>query len=65
MTWRHGPPFRIVGRTPSAVSAGVVEGLLDEGWRDTFLVMPGERDAQFPRRILSRRSLCAEPGAPG
>jgi FtsP/CotA-like multicopper oxidase with cupredoxin domain len=43
----HGPAFRIVDR---AVAPGweesvatVREGLVDEGWRDTVLLMPGER----------------------
>lgn len=43
----HGVQFRVVGRQvlPGHMSGWqeVSEGYLDEGWKDTVLVMPGER----------------------
>lgn len=43
----HGLQFRVIGRSVAAASSrqqGTVKaGLLDEGWKDTVLVMPGER----------------------
>lgn len=43
----HGPQFRILGRAvqPAFASArdSVAGGYVDEGWKDTVLVMPGER----------------------
>lgn len=43
----HGVQFRIINRhvQPSAMAAwrSVSEGHVDEGWKDTVLVMPGER----------------------
>jgi FtsP/CotA-like multicopper oxidase with cupredoxin domain len=42
----HGRPFRILSREPAAGAAGspsVREGLLDDGWLDTVLVLPNER----------------------
>lgn len=43
----HGLQFRVIGRSVSRKFAGayatVKAGLLDEGWKDTVLVMPGER----------------------
>ncbi|MBU6502816.1 MAG: multicopper oxidase domain-containing protein [Burkholderiales bacterium] len=43
----HGLQFRVIGRSVGAASSrqqGTVKaGLLDEGWKDTVLVMPGER----------------------
>jgi FtsP/CotA-like multicopper oxidase with cupredoxin domain len=41
----HGRPFRILGRTPPPGDTGdaaVREGLVDDGWHDTVLVLPGE-----------------------
>ena len=38
----HGLQFRILGRFGNA-HASVKDGLVDEGWKDTVLVMPGER----------------------
>jgi FtsP/CotA-like multicopper oxidase with cupredoxin domain len=43
----HGPAFRVVQRTLAPgwqrTTAGISAGLVDEGWRDTVLLMPGER----------------------
>ncbi len=43
----HGRQFRVLSRAPvsgtSAGSSSVREGLLDEGWTDTVLILPGER----------------------
>ena len=43
----HGLQFRVIGRSVSRRFAGdydtVKAGLVDEGWKDTVLVMPGER----------------------
>ena len=43
----HGLQFRVLGRSVSdkfaAEYATVKAGLVDEGWKDTVLVMPGER----------------------
>ncbi|BCN39582.1 bilirubin oxidase [Alicycliphilus denitrificans] len=43
----HGLQFRVIGRSVAAAFSrqqGTVKaGLLDEGWKDTVLVMPGER----------------------
>ncbi|MDQ6680477.1 MAG: multicopper oxidase domain-containing protein [Pseudomonadota bacterium] len=43
----HGLQFRVLGRTTSGRSAssydGVKAGLVDDGFKDTVLVMPGER----------------------
>jgi FtsP/CotA-like multicopper oxidase with cupredoxin domain len=42
----HGPQFRVLGRQRAAGSPSegqaVREGLSDEGWKDTVLVLPGE-----------------------
>lgn len=38
----HGLQFRILGRFGDAYDS-VKDGLVDEGWKDTVLVMPGER----------------------
>jgi FtsP/CotA-like multicopper oxidase with cupredoxin domain len=42
----HGPQFRVLGRQrrPDAGQerTAVSEGLADDGWKDTVLVMPGE-----------------------
>ena len=43
----HGQQFQIISRTIGAEEAGnyatVKEGLIDAGWKDTVLVMPGEK----------------------
>ena len=45
----HGLQFRVVSRIPPANSTQranwetVKDGYVDEGWKDTVLVMPGER----------------------
>ncbi len=43
----HGSPFQIAERTVSpayqAQYDSVKDGLVDSGWKDTFLIMPGER----------------------
>jgi len=43
----HGLQFRVLGRSVSSKFAAEYEtvkaGLVDEGWKDTVLVMPGER----------------------
>ena len=43
----HGLQFRVIGRSVSRQFAddydSVKAGLVDEGWKDTVLVMPGER----------------------
>lgn len=43
----HGLQFRVIGRSVSSRFARSYEtvkaGLVDEGWKDTVLVMPGER----------------------
>jgi FtsP/CotA-like multicopper oxidase with cupredoxin domain len=37
----HGPQFRVVSRSGGAANA-LREGVVDAGWRDTVLVLPGE-----------------------
>jgi FtsP/CotA-like multicopper oxidase with cupredoxin domain len=43
----HGLQFRVIARSMSSQYAGqynsVKAGLVDEGWKDTVMVMPGER----------------------
>ncbi len=43
----HGLQFRVIGRSIAGRSSGAYRtidaGLVDEGWKDTVLVMPGER----------------------
>lgn len=43
----HGPQYRVLARTVDRAFrpawAALSEGLTDEGWKDTFLMMPGER----------------------
>lgn len=43
----HGPQYRVlerqVDRALRPAWAALSEGLIDEGWKDTFLMMPGER----------------------
>ena len=38
----HGPQFRILGRTGGDPGNTLREGLVDAGWTDTVLVLPGE-----------------------
>jgi FtsP/CotA-like multicopper oxidase with cupredoxin domain len=52
----HGGQFQIVARTlvagSRAPASTVNDGLVDRGWKDTFLLMPGERvrvRVRFPR----------------
>ena len=37
----HGRQFRVLGRSGGAANA-LREGIVDEGWKDTVLVLPGE-----------------------
>jgi FtsP/CotA-like multicopper oxidase with cupredoxin domain len=37
----HGPQFRVLSRTGGSANA-LREGIVDAGWRDTVLVLPGE-----------------------
>jgi FtsP/CotA-like multicopper oxidase with cupredoxin domain len=41
----HNTQFQVVQRTPSTLAgyAGVSQGFVDSGWKDTVLVWPGER----------------------
>lgn len=43
----HGPPFQVLERTIDSMGAANYEtvryGYVDEGWKDTIMVMPGER----------------------
>ena len=39
----HGPQFRIIRRESGRGAGSLREGLLDEGWQDTFLLLPGDR----------------------
>jgi FtsP/CotA-like multicopper oxidase with cupredoxin domain len=43
----HGLQFQVIGRSVSRTFSDeydtVKAGLVDEGWKDTVLVMPGER----------------------
>jgi blue copper oxidase len=39
----HGGQFQVVARAGSPASATVADGRVDEGWKDTVLLMPGER----------------------
>lgn len=38
----HGRQFRVLGRSGGAPDNTLREGLVDEGWTDTVLVLPGE-----------------------
>ncbi|HEU0197590.1 MAG TPA: multicopper oxidase family protein [Nevskiaceae bacterium] len=38
----HGLQFQVLGRSNSPRSDDVTKGYVDEGWRDTVLLMPGE-----------------------
>jgi FtsP/CotA-like multicopper oxidase with cupredoxin domain len=37
----HGRQFRVLGRSGGSANA-LREGIVDEGWKDTVLVLPGE-----------------------
>jgi FtsP/CotA-like multicopper oxidase with cupredoxin domain len=39
----HGGQFQVVGRAGESFTRTVADGRIDEGWKDTVLVMPGER----------------------
>jgi FtsP/CotA-like multicopper oxidase with cupredoxin domain len=56
----HGGQFQVVSRAVApawqATAATVNEGLLDEGWKDTFLLMPGER-ARIRVRFATHEGL--------
>jgi FtsP/CotA-like multicopper oxidase with cupredoxin domain len=39
----HGKQFQIVARNPGSGSDELRSGLFDEGWQDTFLLLPGDR----------------------
>jgi FtsP/CotA-like multicopper oxidase with cupredoxin domain len=52
----HGGQFQVLKRTRGAGTAGLAaalgDGLTDEGWKDTILVLPGEEVLllmKFPR----------------
>jgi blue copper oxidase len=48
----HGGQFQVVGRAGQGGAATVADGRVDEGWKDTVLLMPGERArlrVRFPR----------------
>ena len=38
----HGRQFRVVERTGRSAANALRQGLVDDGWRDTVLVLPGE-----------------------
>ena len=38
----HGRQFRVVSRTGGSPTNSVREGLIDDGWTDTVLVLPNE-----------------------
>lgn len=54
----HGGQFQLLKRTAGSddMSAALREGLTDEGWKDTILVMPGER-VQLMMRFPSFKGL--------
>ena len=39
---QHGPQFRVLSRTGGSPNA-LLEGIHDQGWTDTVLILPGER----------------------
>ncbi len=39
----HDPQFQVLERRHGAASGGVRDGYVDQGWKDTVLVMPGDR----------------------
>ncbi|MFM1770006.1 MAG: hypothetical protein RJA22_2535 [Verrucomicrobiota bacterium] len=48
----HGPQFRVVSRTGGSAKNSLREGLNDDGWVDTVLILPGEKvrtQIQFSR----------------
>jgi FtsP/CotA-like multicopper oxidase with cupredoxin domain len=54
----HGGQFQVVGRAVDPAFQGafatVADGLVDEGWKDTVLLMPGERArlrVRFPNHL--------------
>lgn len=38
----HGPQFRVVTRIGGSTANSLREGIIDSGWKDTVLVLPGE-----------------------
>ena len=54
----HGGQFQVLKRTAGSeeMMASLREGLMDEGWKDTVLVMPGER-VQLMMRFPSYKGL--------
>jgi FtsP/CotA-like multicopper oxidase with cupredoxin domain len=38
----HGRQFRVVARTGGDLTNALRAGIVDDGWRDTVLVLPGE-----------------------
>jgi FtsP/CotA-like multicopper oxidase with cupredoxin domain len=38
----HGPQFRVISRTGGRITNSLREGIIDSGWKDTVLVLPGE-----------------------
>lgn len=38
----HGRQFRVLGRSGGRANNALREGIVDEGWRDTVVVLPGE-----------------------
>ncbi|MEO8680308.1 MAG: multicopper oxidase domain-containing protein [Vicinamibacterales bacterium] len=38
----HGRQFRVLGRSGGRANNALREGIVDEGWKDTVLVLPGE-----------------------
>jgi len=38
----HGRQFRVLDRTGGRTINALREGIVDDGWRDTVLVLPGE-----------------------
>jgi FtsP/CotA-like multicopper oxidase with cupredoxin domain len=48
----HGPQFRVLERSGGSRKNSLREGLVDDGWIDTVLVLPGEKvrtQIQFSR----------------
>ena len=39
----HGSQFHVVARKAGAGASALHEGVFDEGWQDTFLLLPGDR----------------------
>lgn len=38
----HGRQFRVLSRTGASATNALREGIVDDGWMDTVLVLPGE-----------------------